>query len=93
MEGPALNRISRWYIHGEKDAAEEAAQLIDLGGEQTAMYQNFISAVKRQDTLLVDGYEGKKAIETIFGIYQSVLQKQPVQLPLSSFQTSDMKNK
>ncbi|GIN68755.1 Gfo/Idh/MocA family protein [Bacillus sonorensis] len=93
LEGPSFNRISRWYIAGEEGDIEEASQLIALSGEQSAMYQNFIRAVQDGEPLLIDGKEGKKALEAIFGIYQSALIKQPVRLPLSSFQTSDMKKK
>lgn len=93
LEGPSLNRISRWYIAGEETDREEAEKLIDLRGEQEAMYDNFIRSICADDPLLVDGSEGKKALETIFGIYQSALTKEVVHLPLPSFQTADMRKK
>ncbi|MFO6498258.1 MULTISPECIES: Gfo/Idh/MocA family protein [Bacillus] len=93
LEGPSLNKINRWFIAGKEKDRKEAEKLIDQEGEQTAMYQNFISAVQSDEPLLIDGYEGKKALQTIFGIYQSALSKRVVELPLPSFQTADMNKK
>ncbi|MFT0803409.1 Gfo/Idh/MocA family oxidoreductase [Bacillus swezeyi] len=93
LEGPSLNRISRWFIHGEETDFEELAKLAALQDEQVLMYETFINAVQSDEPLLIDGHEGKKALETIFGIYQSALSKRVVELPLSSFQTADMKKK
>ncbi|NPC91836.1 Gfo/Idh/MocA family oxidoreductase [Bacillus sp. WMMC1349] len=92
LEGSSLNRISRWFVAGE-DKREEMAKLIDVQDEQIFMYKNFINAVQCDESLLIDGYEGKKALETIFAIYQSALTKQPVRLPLASFETTALKKK
>ncbi|GAA0328795.1 Gfo/Idh/MocA family oxidoreductase [Bacillus carboniphilus] len=89
--GPTLNTISRWYIEGENTSLEELIKLADDGNEQIYMYQNFMEAINSDtQNLLISGEEGKKALETIFAIYQSDLTKQVIQLPLSSFSTVNL---
>lgn len=92
IEGPSLNKISRWYIEGEKTEIAELDSLLQDKNEQIYMYENFIEAIKsRNKGVLVDGIEGKKALEIIFAIYQAQISKQVVQLPIHSYSTSDMK--
>ena len=94
IEGPSLNKISRWFIEGEQTDIEELNRLISDEKEQIYMYENFIEAVNSQDKhVLIDGTEGKKALEIIFAIYQSELSNQVVHFPLTSFATSDMNRK
>jgi UDP-N-acetyl-2-amino-2-deoxyglucuronate dehydrogenase len=94
IEGPSLNNISRWFIDGEETNMEELNQLLNDENEQIYMYENFIEAVNSQDKhVLIDGKEGKKALEIIFALYQSDLSKQVLHLPLESFSTSDMNRK
>lgn len=91
IEGPNINQVSRWFIEGEKTNVYELNNLLNDSKEQIYMYENFIEAVNSPDKhVLIDGNEGKKALEIIFAIYQSVLSKQAVPLPLTSFSTSDM---
>ena len=95
IEGPSLNKISRWFIKGEETNMEELTQLLNDHNEEVYMYENFIDTVnsKNKHGLLIDGTEGKKALEIIFALYQSELTKQVVHLPLQSFSTSDMNRK
>ncbi|WP_428910833.1 Gfo/Idh/MocA family protein [Niallia sp. Krafla_26] len=91
IEGPSLNKISRWFIDGEQTDKEELDRLVSDDMEQMYMYENFIEAVNSHDKhVLIDGTEGKKALEIIFAIYQSELSKQVVHFPLTSFATSEM---
>lgn len=91
LEGPTLNQISRFYIVGEQMAEEELNRLLQDENEQIYMYEDFINAVlSKEKHVLIDGTEGKKALEIIFAIYQSELSKQVIHLPLTSFSTTDM---
>ncbi|MBO0961865.1 Gfo/Idh/MocA family oxidoreductase [Neobacillus sp. MM2021_6] len=94
IEGPSLNKISRWFIEEEETNEEELHQLLRDGNEQIYMYEDLIEAVNSPDKhVLIDGKEGKKALDIIFAIYQSELSKEVVSFPLSSFSTSDMERK
>lgn len=94
LNGPSLNQISRWHIEGEDTKLEELEQLLENRMEQVYMYENFIEAVKSENKhVLIDGSEGKKALEIIFSIYQSYLAKQTMSYPFPSFSTSDMNRK
>lgn len=92
IEGPSLNKITRWHIDNEPTNYVHLEQLLNDQNEQIYMYENFIRAIQcPEEKLLVDGYEGKKALETIFAIYHSSLIKNSVYLPLTSFSTVNMK--
>lgn len=94
IEGPSLNRITRWYIEGEETDMDALDILLQDKNEQKYMYENFIEAVNSQNKhVLIDGVEGKKALEIIFAIYQAKISKQVVHLPIDSFSTSDMKKR
>jgi predicted dehydrogenase len=91
IEGPTLNQISRWYVDGEHMAEEELVRLLHDENEEVYMYEDFIEAVNSKDKhVLIDGTEGKKALEIIFAMYQSELSNQVIHVPLSSFSTTDM---
>ncbi|HSA03349.1 MAG TPA: Gfo/Idh/MocA family oxidoreductase, partial [Candidatus Paceibacterota bacterium] len=49
-----------------------------------AQIANFLAAVDRREPLLLDGEQGRRAIELISAVYQSSHERRPVQLPLSS---------
>ncbi|WP_453990411.1 Gfo/Idh/MocA family protein [Bacillus nitroreducens] len=94
IEGPSLNKIGRWHIQGEETDWNELNSLLEDRNEEVYMYENFLDALQSQnESLVVDGIEGKKALEIIFAIYQSQMMRQAVQLPITSFSTSDMKER
>lgn len=94
IEGSSLNKISRWFIDGEQTNMEELDHLLSDDKEEVYMYENFIEAVNAQNKhVLIDGMEGKKALEIIFALYQSELSKQVIHFPLTSFATADMNRK
>ncbi|MBS4172211.1 Gfo/Idh/MocA family oxidoreductase [Bacillus sp. FJAT-49736] len=94
VEGSSLNKISRWFIESEETDFNEVNTLLKDNNEEVYMYDNFIDALSDHNkNILVDGIEGKKALEIIFGIYQSSLSQSPVKLPIKSFATVEMKNK
>lgn len=92
IEGPSLNKLTRWHIDGEETDYKYLNDLLNDENEQIYMYENFIQSLQDpNENLLIDGVEGRKALETIFAIYQSYLIKQSVDLPLDSFSTKNMK--
>ncbi|MBS4206303.1 Gfo/Idh/MocA family protein [Lederbergia citrea] len=94
LEGPSLNKISRWFIEGEEVKKEELNNLINDKNEEIYMYKNFLEAINSDNKhLLIDGKEGKKALELIFALYQSALNREVVNYPLEAFATSDMNRK
>ncbi|MCH1626277.1 Gfo/Idh/MocA family oxidoreductase [Fredinandcohnia sp. SECRCQ15] len=94
LDGPSLNNITRWFVEGDETTEEELECLVSDGNEEIYMYENFIEAVNSNNKhVLIDGLEGKKALELIFAIYKSELSKQVVQCPITSFSTADMKRK
>lgn len=94
VEGSSLNKITRWFIEGEDSNNQDLENLLKDNNEEVYMYENFMNAVVDQEKkLLIDGVEGKKALEIIFGIYQSSITKNPIQLPIQSFSTAEMKKK
>ncbi|MBS4199225.1 Gfo/Idh/MocA family oxidoreductase [Bacillus sp. FJAT-49732] len=94
IEGQSLNQISRWYIEGEEVNKEELNQLINDKNEEIYLYENFLEAVDSDNKhVLIDGKEGKKALELIFALYQSSLKHEVVNCPLETFATSDMNRK
>ncbi|MGV3463832.1 MAG: Gfo/Idh/MocA family protein [Heyndrickxia sp.] len=93
VDGRSLNEISRWFIQGENTDMNDLSDLIKDTDEQIYMYQNFIEAIHYPNKqLLLDGNEGKKALEIIFGIYQSSLNGEKISFPIKSFATENMKS-
>jgi predicted dehydrogenase len=94
LEGPKLNQLSRWYVADEDTDLDQIKMLLDDQNEQVYMYENFIqSLINPEKNLLISGEQGKKALETIFALYQSSLTQKPQELPLKSFSTGNMKTK
>ena len=53
----------------------------DIGADgHFRQVRNLVNAILRDEPLLVDGYEGRKAVELILGIYRSAREGQPVKL-------------
>jgi predicted dehydrogenase len=55
---------------------------IDRVGHE-AQIANFLAAVEQREALLLDGEQGRRAIELITAIYQSAHERRPVRLPLT----------
>lgn len=88
--GNQLNDVTHCYIEGYPEKENEIIESSNLTDEHYEMYQDFIFSIKNNQSPLMSGKEGKKAIEAIFAIYQSHLQKKPLPLPLKKFSTMDM---
>lgn len=94
IEGPSLNSISRWFIKDEVTSLNELEQLTSDQNEQLYMYNNFIESIQTPNQqVLISGEEGKKALETIFALYNSTLTGKSQNLPLENFNTMNMKSK
>src|SRR5699024_2623641 len=68
-------------------------QVSEQVDERYLMYQDFLKAMKNHTPYLMTPSEGKKALETIFALYQSTKSQEPVTLPLTDFSTKDMIDK
>lgn len=91
IDGPSLNNITRWYIKGV-ESSEPNASIVKATNEHQLMYEDFIHAFNQKGmNVLMNGAEGKKAIETIFSLYESSRTKQPIYLPLPTFNLASMK--
>ncbi|PYZ97568.1 oxidoreductase [Alteribacter lacisalsi] len=90
VEGPALTSVTRWFLKDDP-ASQPDPSVITNTQEQLYMYEDFIESIKDPaHTPLMGGTEGKKALETIFGLYQSARLRHPVSLPIRSFHIRNM---
>ncbi|TGB01138.1 Gfo/Idh/MocA family protein [Halobacillus salinus] len=88
--GSSLERLEHCYIEDNEDLVNDLYDLCDTRDEHLRMYQNFTDAILKDTPLIMDAVEGKKALETIFSLYESSVRKRPIHLPLLNFSTTDM---
>jgi predicted dehydrogenase len=74
--GIAVNRIDYWSVRDNEIQVSDTTDVDSVYGVgHIALYKNYIDAINGLDVLLIDGKEGKKALEIILAIYEnSVLQ-------------------
>ncbi len=95
--GKSVNEILEWnFLDGLDDALEVKKTYSETppnvyGYGHTPLYQDMIDAILNHRQPLVNGEEGKKALELILAIYQSSFQRKPIKLPLSKASTIDFK--
>lgn len=85
--GTAVNRIETWrFGNSEEEKAVLAAQEADppnvYGFGHRELIYNVIRAIQTGSKPLVDGYEGKKALEIIMAVHKSSFSGRPVELPV-----------
>jgi predicted dehydrogenase len=72
--GLAVNEIETWNFEGldEDDALEEEGQEIDsvYGVGHISLYQDYIEALNSGKEPLINGHEGRKAVEIILRAYE-----------------------
>ncbi len=82
-------KMTKWVIEGEeeevteegeKDAAADAAAI--SANSHALQIQDLVDAINEDRKPLVDGYEGKKALEVIMAVYQSSKTGKVVKFPL-----------
>ncbi|WP_026908031.1 Gfo/Idh/MocA family protein [Paucisalibacillus globulus] len=91
--GSNFNKIERCYTASPSNK-NEVLTVLDDHNEHMYMYQNFINVVNNKEKLLlIDMNDALQSLMTIFGIYESSILNEPVNLPLDSFTTKDMNGK
>lgn len=61
------------------------------GNGHTSLFMDMIQAIKEDRRPYVDAYAGKRALELVLAIYKSQKEKCVVKLPLTDFDTLQMK--
>jgi len=96
--GLAVNTIETWKF--EDNMGEEAELLKNQEGDpdtvygfgHTSLFKNVIDAINNNTEPLINGEEGKKAMEIILAAYKSRLTGLPVKFPMGDFSTLEMKD-
>ncbi|ADL13618.1 Gfo/Idh/MocA family protein [Acetohalobium arabaticum] len=94
LAGIAMNEIIDWkFADGAEDEAEkmkEANYETDTvyGYGHNLLFGDMIDAIREDRKPLVDGREGKKAMELVLAIYKSARIGQPIELPLEDYSTT-----
>ncbi len=96
--GVAVNKIETWRF-SDSDTFGDTEDIMTAtngkdpdsvyGDGHTPLYADFVNAIKTNKNPLIDGMEGKKAVEIILAIYKSQKTGQPVDLPVN-FSTIEM---
>ena len=96
-DGTSVNCISKWAFSDISE--DEEQEIIDLCNESPPniygfgherLYRNVILALKTNTRPLIDGVEGKKALELVLAMYKSKKTGLPIKLPLDEFSSVDM---
>lgn len=89
--GKNFNEIIHCHIDGYPEIEERLVKVSSCQeDEHYDMYQDFIKAIINNGETMLNAREGKKALETIFALYQSSKDKLPINIPLERFSTTDM---
>ncbi|MBN2396449.1 MAG: Gfo/Idh/MocA family oxidoreductase [Candidatus Atribacteria bacterium] len=82
--GVALNKILFWNFSDQEDSLEEIQQQCNeeitnvYGNGHSRVYKDFITSIKNNSRLLIDGVEAKKSLQIILMAYQSQKENKPV---------------
>ena len=97
--GLAVNKIETWRFEDAEKVGDIEETVLDpnskdpptvYGFGHTALFKDFIDAIKENREPLISGEKGKKALDIILAIYKSQKTGLPVSLP-NTFSTLDMK--
>ena len=97
--GIAVNKIETWRFEDAEKVGDSEDAILNpddkdpptvYGFGHSTLFADFINAIENDREPLINGEEGKKALEIILGIYKSMKTGQPVELPLN-FSTLEMK--
>ncbi len=97
--GKSVNEIIEWNFADGLDDADDIKRIFSetvpnvYGYGHTPLYGDMIEAIRKGRQPLVNGREGKRALELILAIYQSASQGVPVKLPLLSGSAVDFKGR
>jgi len=94
LAGVAMNEIIDWNFadggENEEEEMKKANYETDTvyGYGHNLLFEDVIDAIKEDRKPLVDGREGKKAVELTLGIYKSARNNKPVEFPLDNYSTT-----
>ncbi len=82
-------KMVKWAVQGEEERAEEKAKL-SAAAEASAItadshalqMQDFVDAIQQDRKPLVDGHEGRKALEVVVAVYRSSKTGKVVRFPI-----------
>lgn len=91
--GLAVNKIETWKF--EEEEMEEGSDTTEdpdsvYGHGHTPLFKDFIDSLREDREPLVNGKEGKKAMEIVLGAYKSRLLGEKVKFPLGDFSCLEM---
>jgi UDP-N-acetyl-2-amino-2-deoxyglucuronate dehydrogenase len=98
--GLAVNKIETWRFSDAAEVGDTEDKVLNpsdkdpptvYGFGHAALFADFADAVERGREPLVTGAGGKKALDVILGIYKSMKEGRPVDLPFE-FSTMEMKD-
>ena len=94
--GLAVNKIETWKFADEKDREVACDEQKDpdtvYGFGHSPLYKDMLDAIKYDKIPLVDGIEGKKAMQIILAAYMSKRDGKIVKFDETVFSTKEMKN-
>ena len=94
LAGVAMNEIIDWKFADNSPEEEEKIKKFSYetdtvyGYGHNLLFKDVIEAIREDRDPLVDGTEGKKAIELILGIYKSARNNCPVEFPIEDYSTT-----
>lgn len=94
VTGIALNKIIDWKFSDNGPGEEEIMKKMSYTTESVYGYghnlllKDMIESIREGREPLINGIEGKKAIEVVLGIYKSVHTRIPLQFPLRDYSTT-----
>jgi len=97
--GLAVNKIETWRFSDSELVGDTEEKVLDpnaidpptvYGFGHTALFKDFVHAIKENREPLISGEKGKKALDIILAIYESQKTGKAIDLP-NSFSTLEMK--
>jgi len=94
LAGIAMNEIMDWNFADSPEGEEEEMKKVSYqtdtvyGYGHNLLFEDVIESIKQDREPLVNGLEGKKAIELVLGVYKSARENKPVQFPLEDYSTT-----
>lgn len=97
--GLAVNKIQTWRFEDDLDSEEGIIKNQEddpdsvYGFGHTPLFKDFIDSIKEDRQPLINGEEGKKAVNIILAAYKSSKEKNVIDFPVKNISTMDFKEK
>ena len=96
LGGKSTNNIDVWDFadETEEDISNKGLEEVTsnvYGNGHTSLFMDMIQAINEDRKPYIDAYAGKRALELVLAIYKSQKEKCVVKLPLTNFDTLQMK--